>query len=980
MMQKPKIMSKETSDRLLGNAGAVNNNQRGGGKIKSIANIEPLTRGLAIKLKRNKLFERYNIFIVHNTDVRYLHKELTIDNLFSEFKDEIKMYNSKKTTESLAEQIKLFEKQSYRSGKSVIILTGAKLRLGISLPCVDVAFNFDNMKSIDVNYQTMFRVLTERTKPVHKKFGYYVDFNFERSIQFIYEYGMVYGDKSAKKTIDERVKYLQTLLFSFNYNGLNIVNKSGGEEVQLYNKLIERLSLTKEGYITHMTQNIHLHNLIKKGIASSNDQQQLRELAKLLRIKFKDGKKNETLQLKKGIVNEAALAREEPDLVENFGPSSTNKDTEEEDDEFHEDNLIIFLADHIPPIISLLALFSNELDDCNDITECIDNVLKNMNDFAEYCNCESYDNANIIDCYINSPNNALGSYKYDKNMISRLLHIIKQQIASNSILQEALEIKFRSIIQEMRKSKGPLIVRMGEEDIKKFVTNNLAIKIEEKEKFGEVFTPPELIKEMLDKLPKSVWKNPNYKWLDPANGIGNFPMIVYSKLMKELDDIPESKRSQHIIKNMLYMVELNPKNVKISRKIFGEDANIICGSFLSDDYNSVNPKVIKEFGVEKFDVIMGNPPWNDMKVGVQSGSRAKNSLWDKFIIVSFTILQDKGYLTFINPSQWRGLGPEYHKIWNLLSERQIMYLHTYGETQGQKLFNVSQRFDLYILKNTNNTKQTEIIDELGNNHSIDLTKMPFLPNYAYNEINNILTSEDKGIDVIMSYSAYFAYKKNNEMSQTKKGKYIYPVVHRIRKEGIIYWYSNDNTKGHFGVPKVILNFGRHQYSHKEQNDYKGEYGMSQISFGIPIQSKKEGDEILKAIDSNAFKKIIAATKWGAFQTDYRMFKYFKKDFYKHPMFQQKIRSKERSKSSSKTRSKERSKSLSKTRSKERSKSLSKTRSKERSKSLSKTRSKERSKSLSKSKSNKGGSLSGRNVLKNRTIRRRWKGPFKMFDF
>jgi len=34
------------------------------------------------------------------------------------------------------------------------------------------------------------------------------------------------------------------------------------------------------------------------------------------------------------------------------------------------------------------------------------------------------------------------------------------------------------------------------------------------------------------------------------------------------------------------------------------------------------------------------------------------------------------------------------------------------------------------------------------------------------------------------------------------------------------------------------------------------------------------------MDTPAFKEIIAATKWGAFQTDYRMFKYFKKDWYK----------------------------------------------------------------------------------------------------
>ena len=65
------------------------------------------------------------------------------------------------------------------------------------------------------------------------------------------------------------------------------------------------------------------------------------------------------------------------------------------------------------------------------------------------------------------------------------------------------------------------------------------------------------------------------------------------------------------------------------------------------------------------------------------------------------------------------------------------------------------------------------------------------------------------------------------------------------------------------------------------NDFKGEYGMSQITFGIPITSKKEGDDIVKAINTDEFKEIIKATKWGAFQTDRRMFKYFKKDFWKY---------------------------------------------------------------------------------------------------
>jgi hypothetical protein len=116
------------------------------------------------------------------------------------------------------------------------------------------------------------------------------------------------------------------------------------------------------------------------------------------------------------------------------------------------------------------------------------------------------------------------------------------------------------------------------------------------------------------------------------------------------------------------------------------------------------------------------------------------------------------------------------------------------------------------------------------------------------------------------------------MKSTISNKFKYPVVHSINQDGLVFWYTDDKSKGHFGVSKVLLNFNERQYP---VNDYEGKYGMSQITFGIPITSKKQGDDIVKAINTNAFKEIIKATKWSVFQTDWHMFKYFKPDFYKY---------------------------------------------------------------------------------------------------
>lgn len=119
------------------------------------------------------------------------------------------------------------------------------------------------------------------------------------------------------------------------------------------------------------------------------------------------------------------------------------------------------------------------------------------------------------------------------------------------------------------------------------IQKNLPIKKSKKDKNGEVFTPLTLVNEMLDKLPAEVWSNPNLKWLDPANGVGNFPVVVYYRLMDGLQDciLIEEERSKHIIENMLYMVELDQHNCDVCKKIFSiinpnAVPNIDCRSFL----------------------------------------------------------------------------------------------------------------------------------------------------------------------------------------------------------------------------------------------------------------------------------------------------------------------------------------------------------------------------------------------------------------
>jgi SAM-dependent methyltransferase len=399
-----------------------------------------------------------------------------------------------------------------------------------------------------------------------------------------------------------------------------------------------------------------------------------------------------------------------------------------------------------------------------------------------------------------------------------------------------------------------------------------------KNKYGEVMTPHILINELLDNLPKSVWSNPALSWLDPCAGTGNFFLLVYQRLILGLaKKIPNiNTRKTHIAK-MLYMIELNPKNIRRLKNEFSKlinPGNIIHADFLQTT----------AFDSKKFDIILANPPYQVEKTETYKGSQGSAKiLWDKFILKSLDLLAPDGYMGFITPANWRR--PNHPLYKKMVQENTLEYLHIYGKAQGRAIFGVDTRFDIYIIRKQPSKIKTKIIDEKGKTHNILAQKWPFLPNYCYNEIKAILAKPgENSLNIIFSSSLYDARK----LCMKKTAKCRYPVVHTMTKKGLGLRYTmknslfkNENTKNdpntQFGTPKVLLNFNEKLYPY---NDYKGEYGMSQLTFGIPITTKEHGNKIIKALETPAFQEIIKATKWSAFQTDYRMFSYFTEGFYK----------------------------------------------------------------------------------------------------
>ena len=74
---------------------------------------------------------------------------------------------------------------------------------------------------------------------------------------------------------------------------------------------------------------------------------------------------------------------------------------------------------------------------------------------------------------------------------------------------------------------------------------------------GEVFTPHELVMEMVREIPKKIMEDPTSTFLDNSCGSGNFLVGLKQVLTEEYGYDPE-----HVINNMLYGVDLMEDNIK----------------------------------------------------------------------------------------------------------------------------------------------------------------------------------------------------------------------------------------------------------------------------------------------------------------------------------------------------------------------------------------------------------------------------------
>ena len=368
---------------------------------------------------------------------------------------------------------------------------------------------------------------------------------------------------------------------------------------------------------------------------------------------------------------------------------------------------------------------------------------------------------------------------------------------------------------------------------------------------GEVFTPIELVREMLDKIPSSVWKNPESKFLDPCVGKGTFLIEIVNRLVYIYGYSKENAISR------VYGYDVCVKYINYLKR--GGLKNVFHKDFINEEFNM------------KFDVVIGNPPYQD------SDKPGDNALYQHFTKkVLNGLLKKEGYFSFVLPTTMsdylllceknRNYITDFYNIKSMVFDFPEEYFRSMGVGTTAFYFTIKNE----IIES--NEQEIEITYKSGKEKKIInriVKKGEVLPkkNFGkYDELVNLFLSKKSFQFKVMKTTTGKNRRirkqqlQDGTVSVVPTNNNVFPIIDKITKTkgNEVYYYSE--IMEDYDRLKVV--FSKSGYPMATYINYP--VNLSDNMMYINVKNEIEGKNLAFIINSQIFMEVI-----GLFSTNAR---------------------------------------------------------------------------------------------------------------
>ena len=265
--------------------------------------------------------------------------------------------------------------------------------------------------------------------------------------------------------------------------------------------------------------------------------------------------------------------------------------------------------------IKNINLIIKDMDSCDYICG-VKYVIFLLSKILYYCKLDGF---HIL-------NNNFSHYKSRQNFYEKKANIFKEYEKFNLNCYEAEE-EIYNLISKCKEESFLHDFQPGE-------LYEALLTQKEKKLLGQVYTPNEIIDQMLSQIFAIKKIDKNIRILDPSCGGGYFLIESFKKIKKHFEQfmIEETKTEEaidkYILENMIYGIDIDDFSIFLTKigLLF-----ISCLSHLN--FNIFNTDfLIDSFDMDNFDIIVGNPPYVGHK---NSSMEYKKALYEKYSDVFF---------------------------------------------------------------------------------------------------------------------------------------------------------------------------------------------------------------------------------------------------------------------------------------------------------------------------------------------------------